>query len=448
MLINFETENFYSFYDSSILSMEKGKRLRKFPENIHKINKTKNKQNIDLLKTAMIFGPNASGKSNFIKALQHMKFMVLNSPGKFTDKLPYRGFSFKESREGKKDSTIFSIEFISNNIQYLYSFEYNREIILKESLSYISGNDYVVYFDRTSEGFTKNNNNLIQFEKYLRKNVLFLYLLQNFNDEHSKNIIDWFANQLMIINKDDTVDLQRIIDQNIKIIEEDFFKGKLLSFLKLADLNIVDIQTEEEKIEVPEKIRKVYELLLDDEAIQNELPTVAKNFYTVYKSYNLNGKYTGMRRIPLSMDSSGTQKLISIAVLLLSSLYKNKVLVIDKFDDSFHLQISVALLKLFNSNSFECQFILTSHELELMDCGMRKDQVYFVEKEFNGESELYSLFDFKDSKDKSRNDITYGKRYMEGKYGAIPNVHSDRLIDLLNETTKDSVLNYIEKGHK
>ena len=69
MLINFETENFYSFYDSSILSMEKGKRLRKFPENIHKINKTKNKQNIDLLKTAIIFGPNASGKSNFIKAL-------------------------------------------------------------------------------------------------------------------------------------------------------------------------------------------------------------------------------------------------------------------------------------------------------------------------------------------------------------------------------------------
>ena len=84
----------------------------------------------------------------------------------------------------------------------------------------------------------------------------------------------------------------------------------------------------------------------------------------------------------------------------------------------------------------------------LFRSGMRKDQVYFVEKEFNGESEIYSLFDFKDSKDKSRNDITYGKRYMEGKYGAIPNVHNNQLIELLNETTKDSVLNYIEKGHK
>lgn len=448
MLINFETENFYSFYELSGLSLEKGKRLRKFPENVLKIKKTKNKQAIELLKSAMIFGPNASGKSNYIRAMQRMKSMILNSPGKVTDKLPYTGFAFKETVSENMKSTVFSIEFISNDIQYLYSFKYNREQVLEEKLSYIDGNDYEVYFDRAFGNFLEIDDSIKQFEGYLRNNVLFVYLLQNFNDEHSKNIISWFENQLVIINKNDTADYRRIIEQNINIIKDDFFKEKLLSFLKLADLNIVDIHAEEEKFEVPEILRKLYQTLADEEIGEVEIPTTTTNFYNVYKSYNLEGKYIKDRRIPLDVDSSGTQKLISIAVLLLSSLYKNKVLVIDEFDDSFHLQISLALLKLFNTNNFECQFILTSHELELMDCGMRNDQIYFVEKEFNGESELYSLFDFRDTKDKSRNDIMYGKRYMEGRYGAIPDVHNDRLINLLNETTKIEVLDYIKKGHK
>lgn len=124
--------------------------------------------------------------------------------------------------------------------------------------------------------------------------------------------------------------------------------------------------------------------------------------------------------------------MIKIALCILASLESpGKVLLFDEFDDSFHLNLSKALVKIFNSKSNFNQFILTSHALELLECELRKDQIFFAEKDFDGESHLYSIFDFLDLN--SRTDISYLNRYLQGEFGAIPQVHINSILKLINK---------------
>ncbi|MGI1771075.1 AAA family ATPase, partial [Streptococcus uberis] len=122
--------------------------------------------------------------------------------------------------------------------------------------------------------------------------------------------------------------------------------------------------------------------------------------------------------LTLDEESDGTKKLISLALILL--LVKDSTIIMDEFDDSFHLALSKAMIELFHSPENTNQFILTSHELTLMDVGFKKEQIYFCEKDASGASDLYSIYDFKS--EENRTDYSYIKRYQKGLFGAIPEV--------------------------
>ncbi|WP_270336070.1 AAA family ATPase [Ligilactobacillus agilis] len=120
----------------------------------------------------------------------------------------------------------------------------------------------------------------------------------------------------------------------------------------------------------------------------------------------------------LDQESDGTKKLIALAIILISC--KNSTILIDEFDDSFHVELSKAMIEVFNSIENSNQFILTSHELALMDSGFKKEQIYFTEKKDRSTTELYSVYDFKS--EENRRDYSYIKRYQKGLFGAIPEI--------------------------
>ena len=133
------------------------------------------------------------------------------------------------------------------------------------------------------------------------------------------------------------------------------------------------------------------------------------------------------------MESSGTKKMMLVALTLLDSLHMDRVIVMDEFDDSFHLSLTQTLLNIINSESNTNQFIFTSHNLNLLDSKLRVDQIYLIEKDFLGKTEVYSLFDFNGINGVSRNDISFAKRYLKGQFGALPDIDLEGIDQLFKE---------------
>lgn len=424
MLINYTFNNYLSFKQETTLSLETGDRLRKYSDNTMSVDVANSKNKIDLLKNIIIFGGNGSGKSNLLSSLSLMKTIISNIPPKATTKLPKRSFLLDGFSKEKNSS--FEIELIQNNTQYKYFFEYNRKQIVNETLEIFNKNKYETYFKRTNcSNYDIVPKHLSTFTNETRDNVLFLQTAQGKNDSVSIDIIKWFEESLVFFSHRSSEDL-------IYLLKNPDNKKKFLKFMVLADMNMIDIKVESSKNKISEELLAALTGLmttLNDGQMSDALPEeqIVENLYTVYKKYDEDGNVIGTQRIPIEMESSGTQKIIYIALNILFCQDDKKVIILDEFDDAFHEELANALVKIFNSKSNTTQFLVTSHELNLMDNNLRKDQIYFVEKDFTGESDLYSIFDFDDS---TRGDIGYYKRYMKGAFGAIPNIDAKNLVKM------------------
>ncbi|MFI3603779.1 ATP/GTP-binding protein [Vagococcus fluvialis] len=424
MLINYTFNNYLSFKQENTLSLETGDRLRKFPDNAMSVDVINSKNKVDLLKNIIIFGGNGSGKSNLLSSLSLMQTIISNIPPKATTKLPKRSFLLDDFSKDKNSS--FEIELIQNNTQYRYFFEYNRKQIINEKLEIFKKNKYEIYFKRTNcNNYDIVPQHLSNFTNETRDNVLFLQTAQGKNDSVSIDIIKWFEESLVFFSHRSSEDL-------VYLLKNPNNKKKFLEFMFLADMNMIDIEVESSTNKLPEELLTALTGLmttLNDGQIKEVLPEeqVIERLYTVYKKYDEDGNVVGTQRIPIEMESSGTQKIIYIALNMLFCQDDKKVIILDEFDDAFHEELANALVKIFNSKSNTTQFLVTSHELNLMDNDLRKDQIYFVEKDFTGESDLYSIFDFDDS---ARGDIGYYKRYMKGAFGAIPNIDAQKLVKM------------------
>lgn len=150
--------------------------------------------------------------------------------------------------------------------------------------------------------------------------------------------------------------------------------------------------------------------------------------FTVYNKYGEDGEILGTVSLHAdSYESRGTKKMIIIAIILLDALQYGKTLLMDEFDSAFHLAISKFLMKLFNTKLYNqgSQFILNTHEVSLLDNNiLRVDQIWFIDKDKDNQSELYSLYHFNDATDKPRSDVTYANDYLKGKFGAYPVINN------------------------
>lgn len=434
MLIELNIENILSYNDETSFSMETGKRLRKF-------NKTHTTEvaNTKILKNAIIFGSNGSGKTNLLLSLELLQNLLRSPVKKVTDTLPYRPCVTSAT---KKDFSKIEITFFKNR-KYTYIVKYNKNEIFYESLSYFENKTKHTYFERTSE----NIFNIIP-EKYsnlqdsLRSNIFFIFELQNLNDVYSKDLYKWLFNDLFLLGS--SFDSSTESNEDFEVIGENpIIKEALINFLSFADTNIVDLDIVSDITELSPNFKEALKLILSDveESGVFDLETdslTRTRLFTVYNKYNNLGEKKGTANISFNAESRGNRKLILIGLTILNNLDSEKVIIMDEFDSGLHLELSKALLKIFNTENNNNQYILTTHELQLLDSDLRKDQIWLAEKDYRGFSDLYSLFDFKDLKTNTRNDISFFRRYIKGQFGAVPNIDFEGMMSSIIQCKEDN----------
>lgn len=444
MLIRFTLENFLSFKDRTIFSMIPGKGTLK------QNHKTKSLKGITTLKTGVIFGANASGKSNLIKAIDFGKVLVLR--GNKSDQ-PIKFQSYRLNVNSLSSNSRLEYEIQHKGKNYAYGFVFNSKEIVEEWLFEITSKTETKIFERNIKKktqfdivplFKKNKKEEHrQFLKFIAKgtpnNQLFLNEIRtrkvkdNVTDINDLlNVIDWFQNTLKVIFPDDKynegIKSELKDDSNLQITFEEL--------LKYFDTGINGICLEKidfESIEVPSRlIEKIKDDLLSSKSenvrtllsINNTTYFISKsnNDLTVHK-FMTQHNVTGQAKAELfdtSDESDGTNRIIDFIPLIIDLLQGDNVFIIDEMERSLHPNLIYEIIDLFldKSANINSQLILASHESSLLTQKLlRKDEIWFAVKDIEGASHLHSLEEYN-----VRFDKEIRKDYLLGRFKAIAKI--------------------------
>lgn len=435
MIIEFKVENFLSFKDLTTLSMVT---VKSFKE--HKDTHTFTIDNkLSLLKSAVIYGNNASGKSNLLEAMEFMKQIILNS---FRDalvenndrKFPLEKFALNSKSE--QESTFFEVSFFKNETKYRYGFEIDYDKVVAEWLYHTTSKE-VYLFKRDLQSIEINKSAFkegLGKEDDVKENVLFLSVLATLGKETASSIVEWFKNFNIINGIHDRGHKRYTID---KLKSDKNFLNWVLHFIKYLeishlttteeDVNEIDLETLKEK----EKDEEIINLFTSIHKIQSKQPK-RDQLITYHRKYDENNVL--IDTIPFNFDkqeSEGTKKLLYLLGPWYDTLNNGKVLIVDELDSRLHSHLTLKLIDFFHKyNVNNAQLICAVHDISLLNREtFRRDQIWFVEKNQFGASELISLADFKT--DTVRNKSAFDKNYLEGKYGAIPYFNIDTKLNRL-----------------
>ncbi len=428
MLINFTFNNCRSFYQESIFSLQavKDSELREI--NTFTVDeKLMPKGENEFLKSAVVFGGNASGKSNLIKALAYMKNVLLMSASQFPIVQSNETFAFYENAQNEESS--YEVEIIQNKTYYKYGFTLQKGIVKAEWLERRKERLTSV-FTRTENtleiaGLSKQATKLINIAPF----TLFLSVGNNFQLDiapYLNDVMLWFQNLLIVFeNNANSLD--------IYTMDNGKYKEQALKILRLADIGIRDIQVKKDKVANMSDLNDVLRInaqLQINPAALGQLKQEEKNLYnidleTFFDVYDKNGKSKGKKDILLfknsGFNSEGTVRLLCYLGFILAALDQGRVIVIDEIDAKLHFLVADYIIKLFNSidtNPKNAQLICTAHNVMLMDEDLRRDQIYFTSKDKHGESSLVSLSDYKNVR---KTDL-FSKRYLAGFYAKLPDM--------------------------
>lgn len=425
MLVGFTIENFRSIYDKTNFSMQTAPYLKRFTET-----NTFQTKPINVLKNAVVFGPNGSGKTNLIEALNVFETMILNSfrvNVSKSQKLPYQPFKMHDEI---KDYTFFEIILLLKGKLYSYGLKYNDTLVLNETLKILHEDYDSLIFSR--EYNEEQNNYVYEFapdtpdlKDKTRKTILYLSVLSEFNNDfddfEGKAVYNWFLDDLVILDTESTVGNSASL---LRKLENKNTKSKVLDFLKIADFNIVDIELRRRREEIPEQFKPLFASLKAESNQDLDDFIETTDVYTVYNKYDSDNEIIGKSSIHAdSFESRGTNKMILIAIVMADASINHKTVFIDEFDNAFHNQISKFLIKIFNNENYnqKSQFIITTHDISLLDTNLlRVDQIWFADKSKYNKTDFYSLYDFNATTKKVRSDVSIIKDYISGKFGAVP----------------------------
>ncbi|MFT9819584.1 AAA family ATPase [Lysinibacillus sp. NPDC056185] len=406
MLVDFRVKNCLSYKDETLFSMVAGSRIRKLKDT-----HTMKFDSFHLVKSAFIFGPNGSGKSNLFTAIKILRSLLFNFENLNNVKqlrLPYQPFKLGSQQE---QPTEFMISLLLDGVLYDYEVQYNASQVLYESLTKMTKSMKEQLFNRQWDGteylYETAHSTSLELTKYTRNNTAFLSVLNVFNDPDARKIFDWFLHKIMFLDEANRLSSHPLIRK----LEEEPFKKEVIKLLKIADFSIQDVTAR--RVERREKNTIGYDF--DTPEVIQEV-----DIDLHYLSFDEAGAPIGTETINWTMDSKGTVRMLHLACAMVDAYNKGKTIFIDEFDTAFHVSICEFLMAIMNSKrNGTNQFVVTSHEIDLLDQPLRSDQIWFVNKSFKNESELYSLFDFTDLQ-KKRGDISYAKRYLKGEFGATP----------------------------
>ena len=401
MLIRFSFKNFKSFKNENCLDME-ATSLKEHEYNVAKID------NGEYLKVSAIYGANASGKTNVLQAFDYMKKRILvsddskkNSP---IDEENVYSFMINN------DPIALEVEILAkNNKIYKYGFEVLNDKIISEWLFEKRVNKFYSIFER--------NNNNVQIMKVKNKlfdltnvddTTLFLksFRLIDKSNEDFSNVYDWFVNSTYLDLGNPN--FERFINNRVslKILSDENYKKELLKFIKTFDSGIEGIKTTPDSIEAVKSNNGI----IDIEVINK-------------------GENGELKALPFYLESNGTRKMFHLFDFFMDALKNGMVLFVDELDAKLHPLLTRYIINLFHNsdtNKGNGQLIYSTHDtVNLNKETFRRDEIWFAEKDKDGISEIYALSDYileddKNAGKKVRNDATYNKDYLTGRYGAIP----------------------------
>lgn len=421
MLIEFTVGNFRSFKDPVTLSM--------VAANITAKNKTVDQENTfqqgnhRLLKSAAIYGANASGKSNLIAALNFMKGFVLNSTSTNSED-PIKTQPFLLNTETPNQPSHFEAVFQTKGIRYRYGFEISNQKVHAEWLYRT--------IKRETELFWREDNSIQLKSSFkegrglierTRPNALFLSVSDQWNGEIATSIVHWFKNTAIISGIQDNVYLDFTMDS---YFQDESIQKQIDDYMQQMDLGIYGINAQRTK-STPEFLTKFLNEIDGKVPDEYKARLADKNnwditsFYIQHQKFDELGNSTGLVNFDLSEhESEGTKKAFALSGPILHTLQHGRVLFVDELDARLHPLMTRYIIQLFNSsitNPNNAQLIFATHDTNLLDRNLfRRDQIWFAEKDKHGATDLYSLLEYKNV----RNDASYEPDYIAGKYGAIP----------------------------
>lgn len=427
MIIRFSVANCLSFNDKTSLDLFASK-VGNLKEQLW-ISKSRYIPNI--LKSAFIFGPNAAGKSNLIKAIHYAKSIVLQEPNPLRSRTTY----FKLCPECPKKPSFFEFEMLIDRNIYRFGFEIKANTITREWLLQNNSTGEHEIYERTYDQATKNQIRYGEkYEKYrddvfisfilkgTPDNKLFLSELIDRNVDIFRNVYEWFK-KIIVIYPDTELQSYNVLLNNEYLLNE---YRRLMS---ICDVGIDEISVERidaDKVldKVPTELRDKLKLdllknltLKHDDRYSISLQEGSREAYKIQISHKMpsTGESVSFK---ISEESDGTNRLFDL-IPILTLVLQDTIVLVDELDRSLHSNVSKMFIKtLFRANrDHQSQMIVTTHDATLLDVDLiRRDSIWFVRKNFKKASEIYSLYDYV----KVRNDKSLQKAYLAGLYGAVP----------------------------
>lgn len=418
MLLMFKVKNYTSFKNEAILDMRATAYVQ-HPTHVMQVN-----DKLGLLKTTALYGANASGKSNLISAMfffeQYIFSQFINKnenqdfeSNKIGVKMKLEPFSLSNETN---DASEFDIIFLHNNKQIQYGFECTSKEVLTEWL-YI--NDKKV-FERTGIelSFDSKYQKMLGAYKKLPAERLYIAVLEYFLDEEGKKVI--LDDFISFFNKEYNVFTEILFESTVKglagmvglskkLVSNKGYRNKVEQYLRLVDVGIkrLDVQTE---------------TIFDERTGKKKKEKVIR---TVHDIYDETGNVVGEKLFDLHQESTGTLRFLAYIQNAIEMISKGGVFIVDEMSARLHPLLTKLIVDIFcSSQNTKAQLIFTTHDISLLNNNQfRRDEVVFIDKNERGESSLYALSDLK-----VREDATFNKDYLQGKYGAIPIFHYDDIM--------------------
>lgn len=403
MIIDITFENHKSFKQGNLFSMEAIDVVSK-ERNVVSIN-----ESLRLLKVGMIFGANASGKSNFMSLLFLLKSFI-TAQGRWSQSdsigLLYQPFLLSPDGSSKESSVI--VKFLANGQIYDYVITYSHSSVIREDVYRYDGNKKVWIakrqkIDSITAGVNLNieieSNRKVPANVIVPKSTSILTPFLSIEGGELTIVARYFAG----IQYDDLLYFpSHFIDNRIDMLaswigNDKGKKAKILEYLRMARTGIEDFEIKKSSV------------------------TQRSDIFFIHKVYDDKHNVVGTKRFPYEMESDGTIKLLFYAIRAIPSLETGAPLFVDEIGDSLHTQLTKELIELFISpetNPKGAQLIATTHDINLMDeASLRRDQIWFVQKDEEGISEMYSLADFMNTDENT----SFAKWYLANRFGATPN---------------------------
>lgn len=410
MLIEFHARNFRSLRDNQVLSF-----VAASDKSLAETNTIQSglKAAPRLVRSAVIYGANASGKSNVIKALQYMRGVVAES----ASLQPSQTFNvqpFRMDAVSSNQPTAFEATFILDGVRYQYGFELTSQRVTSEHLLVYKTFKPQQWFERSynpetgqdryefGSGLTGQKS---VWEKATRPNSLFLSTAVQLNSEQLRPIFDWFINNLVFFNEITQLNPQITVD----MLRHPEGKQAIRDFLTAADISIADINVVTNRV-MGRAMR--FDLATGKSESSNEEQEINElQFHHETES--------GKAVFGIGDESTGTQRLFFLTGPVLDILNKGQTLIIDELDSSLHPLLVRRLVSLFHSPDIStkgAQLLFSTHDTSLLDPGLfRRDQIWFVEKDRDQATTLYPITDFSPRKGENLE-----RGYLMGRYGAVP----------------------------